>query len=481
MSVTIFPGLITPGLQESRKAPAEAYPSDDAASPGQSVSDPFRRPFVFPPTRLLSAMPIPPEAPTEEDWARFLETADDEVCWDADSASPGPPRHENPFTLETRGITQQIAEDLPPVCSPDHTEPLPTPKIGLTPHHGAFVRPGEVAPEPVEKKRQSELWQRQTVHKNSIAAKLREAGMPEEAQKLENCHSRYVVAICNDCGTVKKFPNRCDQGHCPECQPGLARERVSQVEWWTSTLKQPKHVVLTFRNIPHLTRAHLNEARISLTALRRTAFATKTTYWWQDRATLKISRRKKLLRPTSEGWPLQSSPWVGGFWTMEITREGKGWHLHFHLLVDSKFISQRVLAERWRHITRGFSYITKVMDCRENSYLKEVTKYAVKGSQLAAWEPDAIVQYLRAFSGSRTFGVFGSLYGARTEFAEFIAQLKGKKSRCECGSCNVRYLDELLYLAEQCTPKRLAPCRPPPPPEAHPQFSLNDHCQNGFA
>jgi len=472
MTPHTFPGLITPGLQESRNAPGEAYPSDDAASPGQSLSDPFHRPFVIPPTPLLSAISIPPEAPTEEDWARFMETADDEVCWDPDSTNPEAPRHENPFTLETRGITQQIARDLPPVCSPVSQDRLCRQIRRLTPEREDVAPPHHDAPEPVGKKRQAELWQRQTVHKNSIAAKLREAGMVEEAQKLENCHSRYVVAICNDCGTVKKFPNRCDQGHCPECQPGLARERVSQVEWWTSSLKQPKHVVLTFRNIPHLTREHLDEARKSLTALRRTAFATKTTYWWQDRTTLKITRRKKLMRPTSEGWPLQSSPWVGGFWTMEITREGNGWHLHFHLLVDSKFISQRVLADRWRHITRGFSYITKVMDCREGTYLKEVTKYAVKGSQLAAWQPDAIVQYLKAFSGSRTFGVFGSLYGARTEFAEFIAELKGKKSRCECGSCNVRYLDELLYLAEQCTPMRLAPCRPPPPPAPEPEFAL---------
>jgi len=470
MTNCIFPRLISAGLQESRSAAGGSDPSDDedplrpsAATPGRSSPDAARLHPAF-------RNSIPPEAPSEESWQRFMESVDHEVSWDPDSATPGALRPLDSFNLETRGTTRQIADPQPPVVSADSAVLPSGANSGLSPDHESLVMPAGGSPKPVGRKAQQELWRRQTIHKFTVAAKLREVGMLEEAQKLESCHSRYVVAICNDCGTVKKFPNRCDQGHCPECQAHLAHERVKQVEWWTQGLKQPKHVVLTLRNISCLTRGHLAEARSYLTALRRSAFATKTTYWWQDRTTLKITRCKKLRAPSAKGWPLKSAPWRGGFYSMEITKEGKGWHLHFHLLVDCNFISQRVLGERWRHITRGFSHIVKVLDCRDGSYLKEVTKYAVKGSQLAAWEPAAIAQFIKAFSGARTFGVFGSLYGARTEFSEFIATMKGAVARCDCGSCSVRYLDEMLYLAEQCTPARLAPCRPPPPPAPHPEF-----------
>jgi len=466
----VFPRLISAGLKESRSAPGGSDPSDDEDPLGQSASKPGRCHRTAPQLHAAFLNSIPPEAPSEESWQRFMESVDHEVSWDPDSAAPLALRPLDSFKLETRGITKQIADIQPPVSSADSAVLPSASQAGLAPNHESLVMPADGFPEPVVKNRQQELWRRQTIHKFTVAAKLREVGMLEEAQKLESCHSRYVVAICGDCGTVKKFPNRCDQGHCPECQSHLARERVKQVDWWAQGIKQPKHVVLTLRNISCLTRGHLAEARSYLTALRRSAFATKTTYWWQDRTTLKITRCKKLRAPSARGWPLQSAPWRGGFYSMEITKEGKGWHLHFHLLVDCNFISQRVLGDRWRHITRGFSHIVKVLDCREGSYLKEVTKYAVKGSQLAAWEPAAIAQFIKAFSGSRTFGVFGSLYGARSEFADFIASFKGAVTRCECGSCNVRYLDELLYLAEQCTPGRLAPCRPPPPAEHHREF-----------
>lgn len=411
--------LNTCGSSESRNTKAAGYPSDDAPAA-----------FSVPPHPLLSRTPFPPEAPSEESWARFAEEADNSLCWAPNPALPGRLSDQEGFILETRGTTSHDGQPTPEAC---------------------------------RKEKQTELWRRQTVHKNSIAAKLREAGMTEEAQKLECCHSRYVVAICGDCGTIKKFPNRCDQGYCPECQPSLALERERQVGWWTAVIKQPKHVVLTLRNVPEITPGHLAEAKKYLARLRRTAFATKATVWWYDKATGQYRRLKSWKTADSTGWTVKSSPWRGGFYSIEITKENAGWHLHFHLLIDADFISQTLLSEAWRRITLGFSYIVKVKDCRRDDYLAEVTKYAVKGSQLAKWSPAEIKSFLSSFANARTFGVFGSLYGARTEFAEYIATMKAAKPKCSCGGCNVRYMDENLWMAEQCKPGRLAPARPPPP------------------
>jgi len=257
--------------------------------------------------------------------------------------------------------------------------------------------------------------------------------MTEEAEKLENCHSHYTIAVCCNCNTVRKFPNRCDQGHCPECQPHLAHERKRQVEWWLPTLKQPKHVVLTVRNIPDLSRAHLTQLRSWFTNLRR---------------------RKRYQN------------WTGGFYSIEVTNEGRGWHLHIHALVEAKYIDRIQLSLDWNSVTNGMGRIVKVKDCRRESYLAEVTKYAVKGSQLAAWKPADIADFIRAFSGARTFGVFGALYGARTEFAEYIATLKAAKVGCSCGCDQVMYYSETDWMLKEALwepgPQRKAQ----PPPEA---------------
>jgi hypothetical protein len=106
-----------------------------------------------------------------------------------------------------------------------------------------------------------------------------------------------------------------------------------------------------------------------------------------------------------------------------------------------------------------------VRDCRQVNYLHEVTKYVAKGCQLAAWQPSELATFVRAFTGRRTFGVFGSLYGARTEFAEFIASIKLARPKCDCGSCNVTYYDEARFLELDLVPTSNSKPRPPPVPD----------------
>lgn len=310
-----------------------------------------------------------------------------------------------PVQLETRGIT-----------SHPHTPPPPT----------------KTRPE------QSEFWTAGTIHKNAIAAKLRESGRGDLAQALEDCHSHYTVAHCNDCGKVTRFPNRCDRFYCPECQPRLAYDRRRSVEWWTKEVSQPKHVVLTIRNVPQLLPEHVDEFKGFWSKLRRRKFARG---------------------------------WRGGFYSLEVTNEGRGWHLHLHALIDARWIDAAELARQWSDCCRGFGNIVKVKDAREQNYLAEVTKYAVKGSQLAEWTPADIVQFITAFAGKRTFGVFGTLYGKRTEFAEWLAQIRDQKPLCPCGSCNVAYFSEHDWLLRQLKDDG-QPLLSRPPPRQDSQVEL---------
>jgi hypothetical protein len=277
---------------------------------------------------------------------------------------------------------------------------------------------------------QQEFWAKQTLFKLTVAAKLREAGRPTLAGILDECHTRFTTALCGDCGRTKQFPNRCDSFFCPECQPRLAAERKKAVEWWTMLVCQPKHVVLTVRNIPDLSKAHVQEFK----------------GWWG-----KLRRRKF------------AKHWQGGFYSLEVTNEGNGWHLHLHALVDAKWIDKQGLSDEWRKITNGLGYIVEVKDARGKSYLQELVKYAVKGSDLAGWKPTEIARFIDAFDGVRQFGVFGTLYGARTKFAEYIATIRAAKPKCECGSCNVRYFSESEWLMRELEAGPTRAARPPTP------------------
>lgn len=315
-----------------------------------------------------------------------------------------PPRFDLPVQLETRGITEQVTEA--------DREQFPT-------WH------------------QQLIWSSGTIHKNTIAAKLRSIGETAHAETLEKCHTIYTVAQCNKCHTVKKFPNRCDNFFCPECQPRRSNDRKRAVEWWARTISQPKFVTLTVKNLPDLTQAHVAEFK----------------KWWKN-------LRNRVF----------TNNWRGGFYSIEVTNEGKGWHLHLHALIDAVFIDQFALSENWNSVTNGMGRIVKVKDARQIDYLKETTKYTVKGVMLAAWTPEQIKTFIDAFSGPRTFGVFGTLYGKRTEFAEWFKAVRDSKPKCDCGCSAINYFSEAEFLEKDFVPAIGEQAIPPPRPIEHPEF-----------
>lgn len=276
---------------------------------------------------------------------------------------------------------------------------------------------------------QGEFWRKQTIHKNTVAAKLRTVGEKDRADKLEFCHTEAIWATCTGCRKAKRFLNRCERFYCPECQPTLAKQRARQVEWWTREIDQPKHVVLTLQNFPTLTKDLVRHAKKCLAKLRRTVFAKK---------------------------------WRGGFYSMEVTNEGKGWHLHFHLLIDARWIDAIELGVQWNKVNGGWGRIVKVKDCRQGDYIKEVTKYAVKGNMLASWTGSEIAEFITAFDGVRTFGVFGSLYGKRTKFKEWIAQIIDTALTCSCGCQHFWYQTDADYQLGDVRLSSNVESRPPP-------------------
>jgi hypothetical protein len=326
-----------------------------------------------------------------------------------------------PFTLsmepptELRGVLPDHARTLP-------SGPLQLEHTGLTSHF-----------------QQLEFWQLQVLWKEAVALKLYEAGEQALAEPVSFCHTKQGFAQCEGCKAVRTFWNRCDLFYCPMCQPRLAAERKQSVEWWTKQIHQPKHVVLTQRNTGQITFQQVKQAKANLTKLRRSKFA---------------------------------KGWRGGTWSLEITNESRGWHLHFHLLVDANWIDQSQLAIRWGKLV-GQSYaVVKVKDCRGAEYLQQIAKYVVKGSDLAKWSAAEVTQFVYALNGQRTFGVFGTLYGKRTQWAEWIKSLRTHGKECACGCTKWKIFTDLEWeWKEQFTQGPLL-TRPPPVHVAQISFQI---------
>lgn len=267
---------------------------------------------------------------------------------------------------------------------------------------------------------QRELWEKEVHHHSAVIAKLDAAGYKELADLSRNCHKEMSYRRCRQCGDATAFYNRCDLKWCPICTKRLARERKDSVEWWTKELNHPKHVVLTQRNFEILTKSAVKKFKHNFARLRRSKFATQRTVRTNDQDKTYVS------------WP-----WLGGFYSLEVTNDGQnGWHLHLHALINSQFIDAFALSKLWAKLIGQQNAIVKVLDVKDGDYLREVTKYAVKGSQLAAWDGNLTAQFILAFDGVRTFGVFGSLYGKRKQFADFLASIRDYKPVCTCG-CNM--------------------------------------------
>lgn len=314
--------------------------------------------------------------------------------------------HGSGFNLNRRGITPQIAE----------------------PPDGA-ISVSEWRPHGEKAQTQESFWEESEIQRHTIAAKLRSAGMAEEALVLDDCHTRETHAICKGCGSHEVWLNRCERFYCPSCAPRLARDKRRAVEWWSGEVAQPKHVVVTVRNQEELTKQLVQSVKAAWGKLRRRKFARG---------------------------------WRGGFYSIECTNEGRGWHVHIHALVDASWIDGGQLAREWAEVTAGLGCIVKVKDARRENYLHELLKYVVKGSQLAAWRAGEVADFVRAFSGVRCFGCFGTLYKQRSAFAAFLASVSEKSQVCDkCGGVDWSYFDEVEWIMRSLQPDH-PPTGPPP-------------------
>jgi hypothetical protein len=291
---------------------------------------------------------------------------------------------------------------------------------------------------------QLKLIRDEEIMRDQIVRSLTSAGLTELADTLDGCHRAEMHRQCRDCARQESWWNHCDNRCCPICAPRLSAHRKSQLEFWTARITTPLHIVLTSRNTSEITSAEIDRLQTALQRLRRRSVCKS---------------------------------WKSGCWSMETTNEGRGWHVHFHVLVESSWTDVRELARQWSELIGQTFAQVKLQQVRGQDYLREVCKYSVKGSDLMRWGAADLAAYLVALDGHRTFGVFGKLYGQRKEWKNFTESLREESNRCpDCGGNHWKFWDAQEWEAEEILresrPPPLVHVRTLPPPEQMVQMSF---------
>ena len=249
-------------------------------------------------------------------------------------------------------------------------------------------------------KRQKQLLPKLDDFAETIRIKL--SGLLDSTQfwNFSRCGHENIYRTCENCGTVDSFRYRCNLKWCPRCQQRLGSIRRNLISHWAKRIRQPKHLILTHRNFPVLTRTIIRKHTAKLAKFRRSSCASAIS---------------------------------GGCCSTEITHEGCGWHLHAHLLVDVRWLDMEKVSVTWGKLVGQNFAIVKIKDVREKEYLQEICKYVVEGSELAKWEPDLINEFVQAVRGLRMFSSFGTLRDLAPQIRAEIFAGKPPSPICKCG------------------------------------------------
>lgn len=244
------------------------------------------------------------------------------------------------------------------------------------------------------------------IFKLTVESKLITAGAcGPRFENFKRCGRDTIFIGCYGCGKTSARFYQCNCRWCPRCNWRITERRKRILEKITAGMTNVKHVVLTQRNFVELTREKILESNERLLKLRRRRITGRV---------------------------------FGGCASTEFTNEDAGWHLHFHLLLHTKFICANCLAFEWGQLVGQEFAIVKVIPVDDTSYLKEVCKYVVTGSELASWTPTEIWQFVQALEGTKLFRVFGTFAQVRKYAQAQLDQEKPEPIPCECG-CKLKF------------------------------------------
>jgi len=206
--------------------------------------------------------------------------------------------------------------------------------------------------------------------------------------RLSRCCTDLIIYEQRSTGEIIIKPARCYDRFCPICQVARCtnlRDKLTRL----INARQADGARLLF-----------------LTLTLRNGHDTPGNYLRRLLVAFRKLRRSKL-------W---SASVTGGLWTFEVTVDQHGrWHPHLHALLESSYIAQKQLVQRWRALT-GDSFVIDIRPA-DLGAAKYVSKYMSKVVNPESWSTTQFVNWFSSMEGRRTCAAFGNWYNLKLEGA----------------------------------------------------------------
>jgi hypothetical protein len=220
----------------------------------------------------------------------------------------------------------------------------------------------------------------------------------------------YRDIYCRGCGHKLVIPIRCSSKLCRPCRFSRLFRIHPRIVLTLQKFKPThgyswKHITFTIPNTLYLEKA-IKHLIASFRRLRQTK-----------------SWKKHVL---------------GGFYVLEITNKGKGWHPHLHVICYSKYYPIATIWGRWRLSSKNGNhvYITQIWD--NVGIAGYISKYLRK---IPVLSPEDAIVYDDATRSTRMYNSFGSLHQL---FGE--AKIPKYKRPCEKCGCTSWAADFMLTI-----------------------------------
>lgn len=245
---------------------------------------------------------------------------------------------------------------------------------------------------------------------------LSENSSPRASRVTDDPDHPVRTFRCAHCGHLLQVKMSCGKRTCPVCRRKWFGYHYGALKKYVSTWSQVYFLTLTLKNIPdgQMTRWHIKRLREAFSKLRY--------------------RFKGAIQD--------------GFYIIQATNCGEGWHLHVHVLYRGKYVSKAAISEAWREITKG-SYI---VDIKRVERFQKALQYLLSdfSGKPRVREQD-VETYNRVFHGCRLVQGFG-------EYSKIKLRVP---FRCPvCGDCSWVLIDCLLGEAARIRPEFYG--EPPP-------------------
>lgn len=196
------------------------------------------------------------------------------------------------------------------------------------------------------------------------------------------CGSFASVWKSNSTGNLKVRANHCHNRWCPRCRVYVQNRTRRRIKKWLTTAERSslKFVTLTLKPSSRPLSDHLAHLLESFKRLRKRHF-----------------------------WRALGASGIG---VAETTRgaDGRHWHLHLHLIIESPYCDARKLSAEWRLASKG-SYIVKVKPVRrdqpQEKLIEYLAGYMAKEPPVAATDAKLVTEWVRALTAMHWVVAFG--------------------------------------------------------------------------